>query len=251
MDHHQLVSRSDARCCETTLDTVASRRRRRAPSRRGSRRRSGPPAGQPSIASSRSHWFTTECRRRSVARPRHGARIHPRPPGDLVADSLRRPREPRQPRAARPAVEIDHEIVTLPPQAAPPAASRRRFAPPSRAAAPRSPRPGADSPGRPASAGGSTRYVRCASGNVRFNARSIGVVNTTSPIRRRRINRIFNAGVRDPGPGIRRCPDRFTRSNEPDCGRIPDPASRIPTGALYGSIVASSISMTGMSSLMG
>src|SRR4051812_39421373 len=52
-------------------------------------------------------------------------------------------------------------------------------------------------------ASGSTTYVRCASGNLRFNARRSGVVNTTSPISRRRINRILNAGVRGPGSGVR------------------------------------------------
>ncbi len=45
------------------------------------------------------------------ARSRHGFRVHPRPAGDLVADSLRRPGQPRQPRASRPAVQIDDEII--------------------------------------------------------------------------------------------------------------------------------------------
>src|SRR4051812_46958 len=41
-------------------------------------------------------------------------------------------------------------------------------------------------------AAGSTRYVRCASGNRWRRAAMAGVVKTTSPICRRRTNRIFN-----------------------------------------------------------
>ena len=63
----------------------------------------------------------------------------------------------------------------------------------------------------------STRYVRRAPGKRRRSARMAGVVNTTSPTSRRRMSRMF----------IRR-----------------------PRGP-YGSIVASSISITGMSSLIG
>src|SRR5512145_3314081 len=39
----------------------------------------------------------------------------------------------------------------------------------------------------------STRYVRRASGKVRFSLRNSGVVNTTSPMRRRRITRMFTS----------------------------------------------------------
>ena len=60
------------------------------PSRAGS----GAPAGHPGIASSRSHWFTTECRGRNV-RGRATARVYiQRAPLDLVADSLGRAASP-------------------------------------------------------------------------------------------------------------------------------------------------------------
>ncbi len=51
--------------------------------------------------------------------PRTGYRfgIHPRPPGDCVADALRRSRKPRQPRASRTTVQIQHEIIPFTTQA--------------------------------------------------------------------------------------------------------------------------------------
>ena len=142
-------------------------------------------------------------------------------PDDLVADSLRGPRQPGQPRTAWPAVQIDHQVVTLPPQAPRQPADRPRSARARTRAARRSLRPGADCRRTTGSAAGSTRYVRCASGNLRFNARSIGVVNTTSPIRRRRISRIFTAAIhairnrirtRNPNPGSRFGPGSRTVS---------------------------------------
>ena len=52
-------------------------------------------------------------RRHERSGPRHARRIAPSPPGKVIADALRRARRPRQQPAARPAVEIDHEIETL------------------------------------------------------------------------------------------------------------------------------------------
>ena len=93
MNDDELVSRGDARMPSQTVCDAAPRPatsgaistescRRIRLCRRATRR----------IASSRSHWFTTECRGRSSRGRAHRSRIHPRPPGDLVADSLRRSR---------------------------------------------------------------------------------------------------------------------------------------------------------------
>ena len=65
-------------------------------------------------------------------------------------------------------------------------------------------------------------------GNLRLSAPTAGVVNTTSPIRRNRISRIFNEA-----PGTK--------------GTL----GTLGTLGTYFSIVASSISITGMSSLIG
>ena len=155
----------------------------------GSRSRSG--GAKPSGAS-RSHWFTTECRGAELARPRHAVSVHPAAPADGVADPPRRAGRPRQQRAAR-----GRRAGRSPRR------SRRRAQPARqrevRARIARG-RPGADATmtssrcGLPATTGaacGSTRYARCASGNRRRSARMTGVVNTTSPISRRRIRRIL------------------------------------------------------------
>ena len=226
--------------------TPASRRRRGDPRRRRrvrrhldrvAVRRSGAPAGHPGIASSRSHWFTTECRRPQRPRPRHRPRVHPRAPLDLVADSRRAPRSPAPARrcADRRADRSPGRTVACRSRRASRKIAARRASP--AASAPRSPRPGADCRATTGAAAGSTRYARRAAGNARFNARGSGVVNTTSPMSRSRISRMFNWFPGFPGPRSRFTPQR----------RRPNRTER---GSCY-SIVASSISMTGMSSLMG
>ena len=70
----------------------------------------------PRSPASRSHWFTTECRRPQLAGAVHDARVHPAPPLDVVADPLGAPAGPRQPRAARTAVQVDGEVVARPPE---------------------------------------------------------------------------------------------------------------------------------------
>ena len=67
---------------------------------------SGEGAGMPS-AVSRSHWFSTECRRRSSrGRATRVVYIHAAP-DDFVADAHRRAAQPGEQRRARPAVKVD------------------------------------------------------------------------------------------------------------------------------------------------
>lgn len=115
MDHHQLVSGSDACCCETTLDVSLGLdiRRHLHGIPFGVRPAGGPPVNR----FQQVPLVHDRVPPPQFARPRHGARIHPRPAGNLVADSLGGSREPGQPRTARPAVQIDHQIVMIPPQA--------------------------------------------------------------------------------------------------------------------------------------
>ena len=75
---------------------------------------SGVAPGQPSIASSRSHWFTTECRGRNSRGRATVPRVHPGAPLDVVPDPLRRAGGPRQPRAARSAVQVDRPDRSAP-----------------------------------------------------------------------------------------------------------------------------------------
>ena len=121
---------------------------RRRPSPIGNADGSG--GAMPSGAS-RSHWFSTEWRGRSSRGRATRTRIHPAAAGDLVADAHRRAAQPGQQRGARPAVEIDRQIVAPRRAAAAPSAqivAQRRA---SRArAARRSPRSDADCRSRPA-----------------------------------------------------------------------------------------------------
>ena len=82
------------------------------------------PPGQPSMPSSRSHWFTTEWRGRSsrARAARCCVYIHWRP-GDVVADPLRGARRQGEPGAARPAVHVNHHVVAVLRAAATPASA--------------------------------------------------------------------------------------------------------------------------------
>ena len=72
--------------------------------------------GQPSMPSSRSHWFRTECRGRSSRARGMVLRVHPLPAWHVVADPLRRAGRQGEPGAARPAVHVNHHVVPIPAQ---------------------------------------------------------------------------------------------------------------------------------------
>ena len=67
--------------------------------------------GAMSNAVNRSHWFSTECRRRSSRGRRDAARVHPATARNLVPDPDRRAAQPRQQRRPRPAVKVDGDVV--------------------------------------------------------------------------------------------------------------------------------------------
>ena len=161
-----------------------------------SRSRSAGAASAASTAASRSHWFSTEWRGAQLARPMDDARVHPAAPGDIVADAHRRAAQPTSARrcAARRANRSRRRTAR---------ARRRRAERQVVDASARQPRGRCDDDrprrgaGLPATTGAAARFDQIrrarASGNRRRSARTTGVVNTTSPIRRRRTSRILNA----------------------------------------------------------
>ncbi len=156
------------------------------PSRSGE----GASVGHPSIASSRSHWLTTECRRRN-ARGLGTARvyIHVRPGISYPIRVGARESHASQALRGPPCRSMTMSYRSRRSRPARRRSSASRLRPALRGATMTLSRWGFSR--TTGSACGSTRYVRCASGNVRFNARISGVVNTTSPIKRRRINKMF------------------------------------------------------------
>ena len=146
-------------------------------------------------------------------RPRHARRVHPAPSGDFVADPLRRAAEPGEQRAARPAVKIDRKIVTLAPQ--PP--DERDI--------------GAQA----------ARRVRAA---ATITSSRCGLWRTTGC-------GFFFDDVGDAGVGVVAADSANGRRREHDVADEPQPDEENLQMPIYFSIVASSMSMTGMSSLIG
>ena len=159
----------------------------------GSRSGIGRPPAHPGIASSRSHWFTTECRGRSSRARWHDPRVHPAAALDVVADPLAR--------AARPASatrcagrRADRSPGRTAPAAAVAPARRSSSEPaqPRASAARRSLRRGAGCSLTTRRRRRLDEIRRCARRDTPAAARRMtGVVNTTSPIRRSRSSRIF------------------------------------------------------------
>ena len=173
---------------------------------------SGSGGAMPS-GSSTSHWLTTECRGLKRSRPRHARRVHPASSGHFVADPPRRAAEPRQQRAARPAVKVDREIVAL---AAQPSDEREI---------------GAQAAGR----------VRAARHD---HFVEVGIVAHDR-------RGFFFDDVGDAGVGVVAADGSNGRRREHDIADQPQPDQKNVQMPVYFSIVASSMSMTGMSSLIG
>ena len=147
------------------------------------------------------------------SRPRHARRVHPASSGDFVADPRRRAAEPRQHRAARAAVKVDGEIVSLAPQPS----DERDI--------------GAQAAGR----------VRAARDDHLVEVRIVAHDGGS----------FFFDDVGDAGVGVVAADGSNGRSREYDIADQSEPDEENVQMPIYFSIVASSMSMTGMSSLIG
>ncbi len=178
---------------------------------------------------------------------RDRTRIHPAPSWDFVTDSRRCSREPREPGAAWSAVQIDDDVVSV---AAKPSRQAEIVG---NSAQARSPRCDDDVV--------EMRVLPNDRKRLRFDqVRQVRVRKRAfqRPNQRRRKYDVTNqaeadqknlhlAGIRCPESRIRSASLRILRTSRIG-SRIPDNGSRHD---IHGSIVASSISMTGMSSLIG
>ena len=146
-------------------------------------------------------------------RSRHADRVHPASPGDFVSDSRPGAAEPRQQRASRSAVKVDREIVSFAPQ---PSDERDVGAQPS-------------------------RRVRTAGDDHVVEMRIV-------PHDRRGF---FFDDVGDAGVRVVAADGSDGRGREDHVANQPQPDEEDVQMPIYFSTVASSISMTGMSSLIG